>query len=378
MALVSYQGFDGLNNSTDLLAGPFNSFTYSNETGGNSDNPLVSIVVTSTNARGGVGNCVTFNTAGTGTGASFHNRAIKGFNSTISSAIMGVAVIFPSSAISGNIYPTLGFANAGTVQLTVRMDNTGTVTVWRGRPNAANGTLLATSSTTLSPTSYNYLELQATIGSGTSGSFTVRANGVIMTGLNVSGVNTSGDGTANLTQAFIGPYTQSGGMTSGINFCYYDDMVMLDTTGVSPYNAFLGDCRVQTVYPVASGALVQWTPLASTNVSQVQETAMDGDTSYNASGTNGQIDLFTQGGISNAPLNIFAVKVRLACRLDSAGGDTVAGEVRSGGANYAATAQAALSTYSYLDFIWTTDPATSAAWTKTGVNALQIGYNRVS
>jgi hypothetical protein len=385
MALVSYQGFDGLNNATDLVTGPFSSFSNVDLESGNSDTCLLQAIVTSTNARGGVGNCVAFNSSGfMGTSAGFLSSLTRGYGETISTAIVGAAVLLPSFTVSGsfspnNMYACIGFKNAGVVQVLVRIDSSGAVTAWRVAPFSGtyySGVLLGTSGSTISPTSYNYIELQATIGTGTSGSLIVRNNGAVI--LNLSGINTSADSTVNLTQAFVGLGAINGNINSGTNLVYFDDFVMLDTTGSAPYNTFLGDVRVQTVYPLAAGALTQWTPLASTNVSQVNETAMDSDASYNSSGTNGQIDLFTQSGLAVTPQTIFAVKVRLACRLDSAGGDTVAGELRSGGSNYAATAQAVLATYSYLDFVWTTDPATSAAWTKTGVNALQIGYNRVT
>jgi hypothetical protein len=201
---------------------------------------------------------------------------------------------------------------------------------------------------------------------------------VALSGLTVSGVNTSADGTVNVTQAYVGVVAQSGQLSGNPNMVYFDDLVLLDTTGGAPTNTFLGDVRVLTTFPTGAGNLTQWTPLASTNWSQVSETAMDSDTSYNYSGTNGQIDLFTQGGLAVTPLTIFAVKIRCASKLDSAGGDTLAGELRSASTNYVSAAQPVLSTYSYLDFIWTTDPGTGVAWTKTGVNAAQIGYNRVA
>jgi hypothetical protein len=327
----------------------------------------------------GCGSCVTMASAGSYSGSqNFHVTLTKGYGETISTAIMGCAVLFPAYTGSGFVFPCIGFKNAGVVQLSVRMDNGGNITVWRGVPYTGQGTLLGTSGTTLSPTSYNYLEVQAVIGTGTSGSVTVRAGGVTI--LTLAGVNTSADSTVNVTQAYVGVVgaTGSGNVPGTPNLCYFDDLVLLDTTGGAPTNTFLGDVRVLTTFPTGAGNLTQWTPLASTNVSQVQDAAMDSDTTYNYSGTNGQIDLVTQGGLSVTPLTIFAVKIRCASKLDSAGGDTLAGELRSASTNYVSAAQPVLSTYSYLDFIWTTDPGTGVAWTKTGVNAAQIGYNRVA
>jgi hypothetical protein len=374
MALISFQGFDGLNSAADLVTGPFSSATQTL-------NPsYVTYYVNSANARGGVGKCVGVNVSvpgGNTIGNPGYLAFVKGYNETISAAIIGCALQLPTASPNFATPPSgfLGFMNAGVFQCYVTVDQSGAVKAYRGVPGS--GTLLGTSGSTVSPTSYNYMEVQAVIGTGTSGSITVRSGGATI--LTVSGVNTSNDSTVNLTQGVVGVIAGSTGTgISSADIAYFDDLVLLDTTGGAPANTFLGDVRVQTVYPTGAGALTQWTPLTSTNWSQVSETAMDSDTSYTVSGTNGQIDLFTQGGISVTPLTIFAVKIRLACRLDSAGGDTVAGELRSASTNYVATAQPVLSTYSYLDFIWALDPGTGIAWTKTGVNAAQIGYNRVS
>lgn len=158
----------------------------------------------------------------------------------------------------------------------------------------------------------------------------------------------------------------------------YDDLYVCDTTvgaGTNPCNTFLGDPRVYTQFPTANSA-VQFTPNANTNWQQVSEQAFDGDTSYNSSSTVGQEDLFTIGATPATIVGILGLQITGAYRKDDAGLRKIKQALKSSATEvYGAQFSLPDSQYNYLGDIFPTDPATSASWTRTGVNAALIGYN---
>jgi len=86
------------------------------------------------------------------------------------------------------------------------------------------------------------------------------------------------------------------GFTSGGHI--FDDVICNGTAG-SGLTDLISDRRIYTQYPVGAGVNTQFTPLSSTNQSQVNETGgMDSDTSYNSDSTAGHIDDFTHGTLS--------------------------------------------------------------------------------
>ena len=125
---------------------------------------------------------------------------------------------------------------------------TGAITVL----NAA-GTLVAAPVAAFNSGVWQYLELKAVVAGG-SGSVTFRANGVI--DANVNAVTANLGSTAVGQAQWIVTLNQSGAFyTSTV-----DDVYLLDSTGSAPRNTFLGDSRVETLYPVADGAHTDWTP----------------------------------------------------------------------------------------------------------------------
>jgi len=296
-----------------------------------------------------------------GVGRAIQMWSVNGVNwitlSSVATRVMGFA--FQMSGTYTNWY-FAQFRDSGTVQCGLQIDSSGHIMVMTG--GSVNGsTTLATSTNTLAANTWYYIEFKVTIGS--SGSYQV----------NVGGVNwVSGTGntqiTANATTNEVAFYQNSSVQLA------YDDLYILNTSG-SVNNNFLGDSRIYTSLPSGDDAsFKQWTPSAGTNhYANVSDNPPDDDTSYNSSGTVGQIDLFTYPSISPAGV-IAGVQTVLTAKIDAAGTRTACEECRSSGTNYDGSNSFTLTTsYQMYRQIRETNPATSAAWTSSGVNAAEFG-----
>lgn len=294
-----------------------------------------------------------------GTAANTQNNPatlIQGQLASVATRVVGFAFqIFPSIATN----PWLQLTDAGTTQLDLRLTATAQIQVTR------NGTVLGTSTLTLTTGIWYYLEFKATIDP-TAGSYEVRVNGA-------NWVSGTGANTRNTTNSSM----------NGIKFpnagfpTIIDDLYILNTSG-SANNNFLGECRILTNLPTGDGASTTWTTSTGTShFALVDEANPNDDTDYNYSNTSGQIDLYTYASIANTG-TIAAVQTVLTARKDDIGTRQIAEQCRSGGTTYTGpTTQTLGSAYLMYREIRETDPATGAAWTTTGVNAAQFGVKVV-
>lgn len=262
----------------------------------------------------------------------------------------------------------IGLRDAGSYQVQLRIQTNGLLRLVRGNDSAT----LATGSTALSSGSWYYLELKATINDAT-GSYTVRINGA--TEFSGSSADTQATGTATADEVVLGYAGAGAGVSANHD---YDDVYVADTTG-PPNNDVLGDCRVETLYPSGAGAAAAWTPNgAGSNYDCVDEAAPDDDTTYVSSSTATQKDTYAAGDLSGTPDSIKGVQTVLMVRKDDAGTRTFAAVIRSGGADYDGTSVNVTTDYLCYPEVRETDPATSAAWTASGVNALEVGVKLVA
>lgn len=175
----------------------------------------------------------------------------RGSNRT--TGVIGMAIQFASS------YPT---AYAPVVSFTDAEFTTSwgyTTQLWAGmyqgnwRLQAGSTVLATTSSPIYTDNNWHYVELVATIATGTGGSASLWIDGVQV--LSVTGVNTAPSGNAYYnTVAFWATGTANS------NVC---DMYALDTTGSSPWNARLGDVKVYYKSVTGNGATNNFTPQAA-------------------------------------------------------------------------------------------------------------------
>lgn len=248
--------------------------------------------------------------------------------------------------------------NALTTHLTIAQNN-GRIVLYRGTTN------LATSLSVVPKNTWNYIEISATIDS-TAGAVEIRCNGITL--INFTG-NTKNGGTNTTIDAV------DIGATGGANFLM-DDLYIADGTGATPYNTFLGDVRIRSLSPTAAGSSTQFTPSTGANYTTVDELPYSA-TDYVTSGTSGQRDTYAMADLPTNTGPILAVQNTYIAKKTDSGPISLKPAVKSGTTTYYGTSSI-LGPYdqTYSD-LRTVDPATGAAWTNTGVNSLEAGFEVV-
>jgi hypothetical protein len=137
---------------------------------------------------------------------------------------------------------------------------------------------------------------------------------------------------------------------------------------------FHGDCKVETLRPTGAGNSTQFTPSAGSNWQNVDDTTHDGDTTYNASSTNGHIDLFALGDLVTATGTVEGIKVVQRWRKDDAGSRTARRVIRTGATNYEGGDVSMSDSYTTSTEVIEQNPNTTADWTIANVNGLEAGY----
>jgi hypothetical protein len=151
---------------------------------------------------------------------------------------------------------------------------------------------------------------------------------------------------------------------------------MCDDSGSAPHNTFLGMCRVDSVLATTNNS-VTWTPLSSTNVSNIDDATPDDDTTYNSTTTSGAIDTFNHGALPVTPTSVFGVSVTSKIRKDDAAARSARNKLISGATTSNGTSVSLGTSYTYIKDIWALNPDGSTAWNKTTVDATKIGYEHV-
>lgn len=282
----------------------------------------------------------------------------KVFGGTATTIIAGFA--FQQQILGRSICT---FQEGSTIHVDLRTDAGGHLVVTR------NGTVLATSTATISATVWNYFEIKATI-SDTVGAITVRLNSVAV--ITATGLDTRNGGTGFIDTLLFG---QAGILAAGAD--HYDDVYICDTTG-AVNNDFLGDVRCEVLLPSGAGAHTDFTPSAGSNYQNVDDATPNDDTDYNSSSTAAQKDTFAYGNLSAATGTLYAVQHLLYRRKDDAGARTMRPVARISATDYPGATVGMPSSYDYDAQIVEQSPASSAAWTVTEVNAAEFGYELVA
>ena len=245
-----------------------------------------------------------------------------------------------------------------TTHVTLRAVAGSNITVYRG---TSGGTLLGTASYALLASTWTYIELKVVLHDST-GSVNVQVNGASV--LSLTNIDTKNGGTKAVFDGFSVTYV---GNTINI-----DDLYLTNGAG-SANTGFLGDIKIETILPSGAGNSTQLTASAGSNYQCVDDVPQN-TSDYNGSASPGQFDTYAMGNLSTAAGTVYGINVFGYCAKSDAGAKSGALVVRSGGTDYEQATFALGTSYAYANKVLETDPATSAAWTISNVNALEAGF----
>ncbi|EYS89517.1 hypothetical protein CF68_32970 [Cupriavidus sp. SK-4] len=277
-----------------------------------------------------------------------------------SAFVVGAAFNFAGYGASSNGI-LMRLYDAGAAQCELRMNPDGTLSVTRNGAAVTGGT----SASPLPLNVYNYIEWKITIADSiAANSCKVRVNGVDWITV-ATGQDLKATANASANQVNIGAPVSGGGFS-------LDDLYICNQSG-SANNDFLGDVRIDAVYPTSDGANTGMTPSTGTTHYSLVDDATPNTTDYVESSIAGQKDTYGMGDITHTPVSIFGTQINIAALKDDAGARSIKAVTRSGGTDYSGSSQALGTGQLYYSEIRETDPATSAAWTKTNLNAAEFG-----
>ncbi len=279
--------------------------------------------------------------------------------------LSSIATVITGFALNVGVSTTgqvLLITDSTTVQCSLRWNTDGSLSFYRG--NAS--TLLGSSAAGIVPLStWTYVEVKVNIHN-TTGTVEVRVNGSASPVINLTGQNTRS--TSNNFATGIS-YTT----VSGLNSTSFDDLVVLDTAG-STNNNFLGDIRIDALYPNGDGNYSQFTPSTGTTHYTLVDETTPNTSDYNDGASVNDRDSYTMGNLSSlASQTVYAVQTNIACAKDDAGSKSAASFIRSSSTNGDGSSVALSTSQVYISQIFETDPNGSVAWTESTVNAAEVG-----
>lgn len=255
--------------------------------------------------------------------------------------------------------PIVRFMDDNAEQVDIRVTSTA------GFQFTRNGTPLGTTpDNVIAFGFYNYIEAKVHIDN-TVGYVQLRVNGDEV--LNVPALDTQATANARINKIRFQPFSNSGSYDMRL-----DDIYVLDDTGTFA-NAFLGESRVETKFPAANGAFVEFAPVgAGSNFQCVDETTSNEDTDYTQGNIVGNRDLYTVGTY-NFVGQVFGLQVTGTHRKDDVGNRVVAPLARVNTVLYEGSQDTCLSQYKMVKKIWEKNPNTNAQWSVAEINAGQYG-----
>lgn len=286
-----------------------------------------------------------------------NNYIAHDFASAANKVYVGVAMGCTTIDTSNRVQLQLLGDTGATMHLMVTLVPNG-IRLYRG------ATQIGSYTTTINASQLYYIEMSATIND-TTGTCQVRYNGQLV--IDFTG-DTKNGGTNNTIDTLI---LIANGSVQPI----FDDFYLCDDTGAAPHNNFLGDIRVQTIVPNGAGSSTQFTPSSGANYTNVDELPYSaGD--YVSSSTTGHRDMYTMSDISNTT-TIYGVQNNVIAKKTDASALSLRPAVKSGptlsyGSSVVLSASDVL-----IRNVRTVDPDTSVAWTQSGVNALEAGFEVV-
>ena len=241
--------------------------------------------------------------------------------------------------------------------------------------NGDNHLIGATAPNVIFPNSWNYIEFSIT-GGTSGGSLTLKLNGAtVLTLTNVQTQITGAASTYNIVQSAWNTYGNN--LSGGGYTCrkFIDDMYVCDTTGSAPFNTFLGDVVVHTVFPNADASPNAMTQVggASGHFTAVDQLGSDEDTSYLTTNTSAVEELFNVGTLPADIIEVLAVCIHVRAKKDGPGSASFNTIGKLSSNTSTSSAQFMPTVYQTLPYILELEPG-GGSWTKADAQNLEIGF----
>ncbi len=261
------------------------------------------------------------------------------------------AFLFKITFTLGGNYSICQLKSGATILIDIKRNySSGKIEAYRG------STLIATGTAVINLNQVYHLQVRANIHD-TTGIVQVKVDGVL-------DLDFSGDtkpGTETTINAFQIGQTAVNPMT--IQF----DNVVIDGA------AWPGKTNIQAIRPSGAGNSTQWTPSVGANWECVDEVpASDADNVV--TNANDQVDFYAAGNLVGTVDSVVCVQVQArAVKEGVATPQNLALGVRTGATDYYSSDKIIPTAAKSLFNLWTQNPNTSAAWTKTEVDGVEIG-----
>lgn len=276
--------------------------------------------------------------------------------------IIGFAVYVPVFSSVAYQQPQVNFYRNGGMNVSFHIDASGYIRIYK------SFTLLGTSSSQLTNATWHFVEIMATCKNSISADeFIVKIDGLEVLNLAAT-TDTQNGALSGIDQIVLaGLYNTA--------VLYYDDVYICDTNG-SVNNNFLGDVKVETLYPDGNGNSNQFLGSdanSTDNYLLVDEAQQNEDTDFVEDNTVNNLDLYTFDSMAVTPDSIKGVGVRTYVKKSDVGVRTGKLQCRRSSTTYEGDEFFPASDYLGKDYIWEEDPSTASAWNEAGVNAAEFG-----
>jgi len=198
-----------------------------------------------------------------------------------------------------------------------------------------------------------------------AGTMEIRRNGATV-------ASDTGLDTGTMPDPFYITYGITG--SAGVNGVSFTTLYICDGTG-SYNNDFLGEVEIVTLYPSGNGnssGMVGSDADQTDNYLLVDEVGDPSSTDYVGSSTEGDKDTYAMDDLTGSP-DILAVRVSLFAGNDDAGTKYIRPLVRTASTDYAGTSVPLSTEYAGVDGLYEENPNSSAAWTASQVNSIEVG-----
>lgn len=356
MALLWTEGFDAFSSLTDF--GSMYSYTASSNANQISG---LGLVLNAGRFNTSTSKCI----AMLDTGSGFHHLP-----GPVASGVFGCAVYLGGTSNTSS-WRLLCFCDGVGEQFRVNINTSNQLTLCPG--GSATPYTNGTSSVAMTPYTWYYVEVKFVVSNSIStNTCSLRVNGLTVA-TPAAGSNFRASTSNNyINRVILGQGSQGSGMTTA-----YDDCYLCDQTG-STNNDFLGDVRVESIFPNAVGTTTQFTNSAGNSTNNYSYlTSLDADTSYVAASTANKIDTYNMANIVTSKGTVYGVQSNIYHRKSAAGTSPLAPVMCVGGTNYVGNTIYSGDSYLIDNQIYETNPNTGVAWTISDVNNVEFGFKKL-